>query len=417
MRADLGHSIDVMATHGKIGSPPVDLRPNNDREMQLLIDCARASVEPERAERIRELATAGLNWDRVLKLGQRNGLAPLLYGHLNKICATSVPPGAFEHLRNYFQKNSAFSLLLTGELIRLIKLLNENGIDAIPYKGPALAVKLFGSLALRQFCDLDILVRESDVWEASRLIEAQGFEPDYLIPQKKRAGFVRQDYVQLFRRDAGRTLVELHWGIAPRFFAVRFDADTMWARLEPLSVQGATVFMPCPEDLLLMLCVHGARHGWEKLEAVGSVAELLRRQQDFEWERVWQTSREMHCRHMLMFGLLLAHGLFDVPLPPQAAAMSRSRTLLAMAGNVVRDFCADEVQSRSVSRQFAFHLRLKDSATDQVRHGVGQVLTTTPADWAATRPLGSWSFAYPLVRAIRLARKYGLSNAGFFFAM
>ncbi len=378
--------------------------------MHLLIDCARASVEPDRAERIRELAAAGLNWDRLLTLARRNGLAPLLYWHLQKICAASVPARSFASLRDYFHKNTAFSLLLTGELVRLLKLLNDNGINAVPYKGPAIAVKLYGHLALRQFCDVDILVRKSDVWEATRLIQAQGFEPNVLIPEAMRAAFLRQDYVQMFHRDAGRTLVELHWGIAPRFFAVPFDAGAVWPRLEPMPLQGATVFMPCPEDLLLMLCVHGARHSWDKLEGVCGIAELLRRTPDLDWARVWQRSREMHCRRMVVFGLLLAHGLFDVPLPPEAAAMSRSRTLQAMAGNVVRYFQADAVPSPALSRQIAFHLRLKDRSTDQVRYCARMVLMTTPDDWATVRLPGSLSFAYPLVRAIRLARKYGLST-------
>lgn len=388
-----------------------DLRPHDDRELQVLIDCARASVEAERAERIRELATAGLNWDRLLKLARRNGLAPLLYCHLNRICAASVPAGPFGLLRDYFQKNGAFNLLLTGELVRLLKLLNDNGIAAVPFKGPAVAVKLYGHLALRQFCDLDILVRASDVWEASRLIETQGFEPDFRIPEEKRTALVRRDYVQLFRRDGGRILVELHWGIAPRSFAVQFDADAVWPRLEPLALQGATVLMPCAEDLLLMLCVHGSRHGWEKLEAVCGIAELLRREQDLDWQDVWERSRAMHCRRMLVFGLLLAHGLFDVTLPPQAAVLTRSRTLLAVTGNVVRDFYADEVQSRTFTRQFVLHLRLKDRRTDQVRHCVG-LATPTPDDWATVRLPGSLSFAYPLVRAIRLAGRYASRRAG-----
>jgi hypothetical protein len=388
----------------------VEIGSADDREMHFLIDCARASVEPERAVRMRELAAAGLNWTRLLTLAHRHGLAPLLYWHLRRICAANVPAGPLESLRDYAQKNSALSLLLTAELVRLLKVLHDNGIAAMPYKGPAIAAKLYGSVGLRQFCDLDILVRERDVGEASRLIEAQGFEPDFLIPETMRARFVRQDYVQLFRRDGGRTLVELHWGIAPRYFAVRFDADAVWGRLEPMPLQGATVYMPCPEDLLLLLCVHGARHGWHKLEGVCSIAELLRRTPHFDWDRAWHQSGEMHCRRMLVLGLLLAHRLFEVPVPPQAAAMSRSRMLLAMTRNIVRNFQSDGVPSRTLSDQVAFDLRLKDSCTDQMRLCGRMILMTTPEDWAAVRLPGSLSFVYPLVRAIRLARKHGINN-------
>jgi hypothetical protein len=401
----------MMATLSRTDGLPLDLSPHHDREMQLLIHCGRASVELEKAERIRALVATGLNWGRLLALAQRNGLAPLLYSHLNKICPTSVPAGAFEALRDHFQKNSAFRLLRTGELVRLLESLKDHGIDAVPYKGPALAVKLYGHLALRQFGDLDILVRTSDVWSASHVIEAQGFEPHFRIPEPKRPAFVRLGYVQLFRRDAGRTLVELHWGVVPRFFAVQFDADAVWQRLEPMPLQGATVFVPGSEDLLLMLCVHGAKDCWEKLEWVCSIAELLRHEPGVDWERVWQRSREMHCRRMLAFGLLLAHGLFGVPLPPQMATMSRSRTLRALAGAVVRGSCAGEGPSRPFARRIAFHLRLKDTYGHQARHCVRLALTTTPVDWSTMRLPGPLSFVYPLVRALRLTRKYGVSLA------
>src|SRR5262245_46196730 len=167
----------MVATSGTIGSPPNDLCPR-DREMHFLVGCARASLEPQRADHLRDLASSGLNWERLVTLAHRNGLAPLLYSHLNRICAPLVPGDTFARLRDYFQRNSALSLLLTGELIRLLKCLAENGIDAVPYKGPALAAQLYGHVALRQFCDLDILVRATDVWKASRVIETQGFEPD-----------------------------------------------------------------------------------------------------------------------------------------------------------------------------------------------------------------------------------------------
>ena len=399
-----------METISKTSHLPINLRPIDDHEMELLIHCARASLEPERAERIRALVTAGLNWTRLWNLSQRNGLSPLLYFHLNQTCAASVPPEQIEFLRDYFQKNSAFSVLLTGELVRLLKAFAENGIKAVPYKGPAIAVKLYGNLALRQFCDLDILVRESDVWRASEIIMAQGFEPHFLIPETRQAAFVRLSYVQLFRRDAGRTLIELHWGIAPRFFAVKFDADAFWRRLEPMSLQGTTVLTPCAEDLLLMLCVHGAKDCWEKLEWVCSIAELLGREQNLDWELMFQRARQMHCQRMLVFGLLLAQGLFEVPLPSQAVAFSRSRKLLKIAKQVAQDFCSDEVRARPFSRRLGLHLSLKDNFTDRARHCVRLALTTTPVDWS-TMPLpGPLSFAYPLLRALRLTRKYGLKH-------
>jgi Uncharacterised nucleotidyltransferase len=373
--------------------------------MRLLIECARASIGPERAGRIRELSAGGLDWTRLLTLAERNGLRPLLYSHLSSNCPERVPPETFAFLRDYFQKNAAFNLLLTGELLRLVALLNDHGIEAMPLKGPAIAVMLYGHVRLRQFGDLDILVRAPDVWRASEIFEAQGFEPQYPIPAERRDAYVRQDYARLFHRDGGRTIVELHWGIAERSFGVRFDADAMWSRRQSMTLQGHTVPSPSAEDLMLMLCVHGARHAWDKLEALCSLAELARRE-DLDWTYIWRTARDMRCERMLAFPLWLAYGLLDVSLPREAAALADSRAFHAMANRVVRDFYADVVQSQTPTRQLALKMRLKDSYADCARYGVGLAFTAKPDDWAAVRLRGPLSFGYPLVRAFRRARKH-----------
>ena len=388
-----------------MNSPPVvDLRPHGDRETLLLLDCARATIEPETAGRIQARVADGLNWDRLVALAQRHGLAPLLYAHLSQVCPAQVPAGTLAFLQDYAQKNTAFGVLLTGDLVRLLKVLEKNGITAVPYKGPALALKLYGNVARRQFADLDILVRRRDVWEASRVIEAEGFEAVFPIPSAMRARLLSHAYVRMFHRGSSRTLVELHWDIAEPYWAIRFDADAMWRRLEPMSLPGATAYVPCAEDLLLLLCVHGVRHGSDKLEGIGSVAALLRGTPDLDWDRVWRRAAEMHCRRILAFGLLLAAGLFEVPLPAQAAAVSRSRALLAMAGATVRELVADHPPARTWRRQVAFQMRLKDSRADQARY-CARVLTSGPDDWAMLRLPESLSFVYPLVRVVRLARK------------
>src|SRR6185369_3671884 len=112
--------------------------------MRLLVECARASIDAERAGRIRELAAGGIDWTRLLKLAERNGLRPLLYSHLNAICPGTVPAETFAFLREYFQKNVAFNAMLTGDLLRLLTLLESHGIEAMPFKGPAIAVTLYG---------------------------------------------------------------------------------------------------------------------------------------------------------------------------------------------------------------------------------------------------------------------------------
>lgn len=382
------------------------LRPLDDPETCLLLHCARAEVSAARAIEVRALVAAGLDWDRLLALAARHGLRALLHRHLTRIAAEAMPAAALATLRDYVQKNSAFGVLFTGELLRLLAALEDRGVEALPFKGPAMAQALYGHLALRQFCDLDILVRERDVWRASAVLEAQGFAADTAVPDGRRAGLLRQDYVRLFRRDGGRTIVELHWAVAPRAFAVRFDGDAVWSRLTSMTLQGRTVRMPAAEDLLLMLCVHGSRHNWDKLEHVATIAELVRRHPALDWPAVWQRAEAMHCHRMVAFALLLAHGVCDAPLAPEAAVAWRSRPLRQMARAIVGEARVVDAPALTLGRRTARYLRLKDSYSDRAWAVAREFTTSTPDDWALVDLPGPLSVAYPLVRALRVARKH-----------
>jgi hypothetical protein len=180
----------------------------------------------------------------------------------------------------------------------------------------------------------------------------------------------------------------------------------MWRRLEPMDLQGRTVLLPRAEDLLLMLCVHGSRHVWDKLEGVCCLAELLRSSKDFDWTYTWQRAGEMRCRRMLVIALLLVHGLFDIALPEVADGLSASRSLRRMAEAIARRFSDDGAQPRGFAGSAAIHLRMKDRYLDQVRYCARVALTPTPEDWAAVQLPDRLAFAYPVVRAARVARKH-----------
>src|SRR4029453_15731911 len=152
-----------------------------------------------------------------------------------------------------------------------------------------------------------------------------------------------------------------------------------------------------------------SRHGWDKFEPLAGVAELVRRSPSPAGAAVWRRGDAMHCRRMVAFGLLLAHALFDAPLRPEAAAAWRSNPLRSMARQIVRDGGATDVPAVNLARRTARYLRLKDTFTDRVRSVSREFITSTPDDWALIDLPGPLSVGYPLVRAVRMARKHGFT--------
>ena len=215
-------------------------------EVRLLILCARTRLAPEVAGQIRELLAAELDWNYVIRAALHHGLMPLLCHHLGAVAPEAVLPPAWEHLQRLFHTNACQNLVLTTELLRLLTLFESHGIAAIPYKGPALAVTLYGDLSLRQFDDLDILIGQQDALEAAALLRAQNYRPLFSLPPRKRAIFLRREMA--FVHPNGRNIVELHWGITERHFTFARDAGDFRDRLQPVSLGERTVLGLSPDD-------------------------------------------------------------------------------------------------------------------------------------------------------------------------
>src|SRR5437867_6232608 len=111
-------------------------------EHELLIYSARVCMDSERAERIGVLLQQDIDWAYLFLMARSHGMMPLLYWHLNATCPDAVPTASMDYLRDYFHENAQRNLYLTGELRRLLKLFEAQGISAIPYKGPVLAASV-----------------------------------------------------------------------------------------------------------------------------------------------------------------------------------------------------------------------------------------------------------------------------------
>lgn len=380
-------------------------------EGELLVHCARLEIEADRAERIRELAGSDLDWTRLLALAQRHALIPLLFFHLNRIAPTQVPADQLKRLRDRAQGNAALNVVLTGELVRLLELFEAKQIPAVPYKGPAIGVGIYGNLALRQFADLDILVPQEDVWKATELMIEQGYQAHFVIPPKKQSKFIRLSYVRLFQHETLAITVELHWRLAPRFFGAPFDTSNLWKRSRRLELQGVSVRMPPAEDLLLMLSIHGAKDCWEKLEWVCGVAELLRSANEIDWQRVLTQAKEIRCVKILALGLLLAHELLGAPVPKDVLEQITARARLdGLMAQISARLARHDAPALALTERIRLHLGLKDSLVDKVKYCSRLALTTTPVDWEIVSLPNSASFAYLPLRAFRLLRKYGADD-------
>ena len=138
---------------------------------ELLLACAR--LDADRAARVAAIAAAReVDWDALVRLARPHGMLPLVADALGE--AGVAPPAVRAALERALRDNLRRNVFLTAELFKLLALLEARGVPAVPYKGPALAALLYGNVGLRQFGDLDVLVRARDLGRAKELLLASG---------------------------------------------------------------------------------------------------------------------------------------------------------------------------------------------------------------------------------------------------
>ena len=255
-------------------------------EKQLLACCARTKLTPAVANTIREILARPLDWDYVLWEAEENSTTPLLDRHLSAVAPGAAPAAVQEQLKKTCRANTVRCLYLTAELINILRLFQGQNIPAIPYKGPVLAAQAYGDIALREFEDLDIILRQSDVPKAHEIVVSLGYKPkfDWILSPGAAASLVPGEYN--YRDEPRRAMVELHTEITLRHFPVKPDLDAFIRNLAPVLLSDREILTFTAEDLLPMLCIHGAKDFWERLSWIADVNELIRSHPSLDWDRV-----------------------------------------------------------------------------------------------------------------------------------
>ena len=249
---DTGGTVDIARA-------PAHLSPEN----AFLVLCCRSALRPEESARLRVLAQR-LDWQRVLEAAARHHVIPSLHLALKRHCPEAVPQRVVELLEHRFLENAALAMLLSAETIGVWDALRSEGIDALPFKGVVLSAAVRGNVRERQAGDIDLLIRCTDRLTAARALERRGYR--LTTPLGQRAFPAEPGKYEFHFERTGGPSVELRWRITQRQFAASLDLDFVWGRRVPLALGGRQFSTIAPEDLTLVLCAHGAKHRWSRVQ-------------------------------------------------------------------------------------------------------------------------------------------------------
>jgi len=379
-------------------------------EWKLLLACAHTRLDDAHRDRIRELLQGPVDWGRFISAASRHRLDSLANRHLAVQGAGAIPTDAAVSLETLARSRGHHSLLQAGRLIELVDLFASAGVAAIPYKGPTLGSLAYGNFALRSFVDLDFIVPQRDLLRAAQLLVPRGFQayPDPTAADEARflARFHPGQYA--FVCGVKSLQVELHTENTLRYLPVPLDWEGLGQRYIWVSFGGRQVKTFSVEDTLILLCVHGTKHFWERLSWICDIAELVQAPRGVDWELGQDLARRAGCRRMWLLGLSLANRLLDAPLPATVRAWIEADSQVERLRRQIQGRLAGEERTvRSAPQRLLFRLRSHESLAVSLRQCLRTATCPTEEDWHACK-LPDWAASlYLVLRPWRLLREHG----------
>ena len=205
------------------------------------------------------LGSAGLpSDDRLWPILQRTKLAPLVY--LSRLGVEGrVPPSSWrrQYRSDYLQSlvsHHHYMSATTG----ILNSVSAAGIPAMILRGPRVAELLYDDPGLRPYTDIDMLVPRAQLPDAKAVAMELGFQPPRHGFQD---GFYERNHLHLrYTHVASGIPLEIHWSLDHPFSLHRIDYQALFRSAAAVPLGDAMTLSPAPEDDLLLLAVHLAKH-------------------------------------------------------------------------------------------------------------------------------------------------------------
>jgi Uncharacterised nucleotidyltransferase len=370
-------------------------------EWRVLIECAAANRWPSR---LSALLREQLDWARLQGLADMHGMLPVLIARI-PVSETKAPPEIALSLREQHRAQAALALALMAELFSLQDTFAQSGVHFLVTKGPVLSQRCYGDPGMRQYGDLDLIVFEKDLSRITELMIASGYEPR--VPLKAiEAAKIPGEYV--FRRPDTNLLVEFHTERTFRYHPRRLRLENLFARSVSVEMDGHAVPALCVEDELVLICIHSAKHFWERLMWVADVAALISREPGVNWGRALECAREVGGERMLRLGLRLASQMLEISLPVDIERnVCADRTALRVARQIAGRMPGADAEGLGLFQRALFRIRMRGDLLRGAAYLTRLALSPTEQDWAMGKEENRSWLRDALGRPLRLARKYG----------
>ena len=288
-----------------------------DPLVRLMLDLAKENTSDVQSLKVRLETTDVAALFRLCREHELDGVAA---SHILKHRLLELP----DYWQEAYQKEAAHLGFLKQKAEEICRIMDENGIRMVVLKNGGIMSDMVKDPAACPMEDIDSLVKKSDFRKAHEILADNGFLFEF------RSEYEKEDLEAAFRDGSTEYRIptltgedmwfELAWrAVAGRWIRRDLEPDTDELIRDCYCAPGTKVGILSPEDNLLQVCVHTAKHSYVRAPGLRLHLDVERivAHKDIDWALFLEKVRKAHVKTSTYYSLHLANMLFGTPVPQQ----------------------------------------------------------------------------------------------------
>lgn len=330
-------------------------------------------------------ASSEIDWGHFVELARAHRLLPLIHKHFSSLDSATIPERVKQEAVKAYRATAVRMEFLAARLDEINGRLREANIRFVPWKGPHLAKLAYGDMALRPADDLDFLVHPDDMLGAIDALSALGLRPKLLMKSSTQSRYLAAGYEYIMVSPDSDLHVELTSRPIPPPSPLDGNLLDIWN-----SDSGILT----PERYFIFLCMHGAKHCWDRLIWISDLCAFLSSHPQLSEDLIEDIARATSVQNTLGAAktLMIAAGF-------RPATLKRNSMSPPLSTLVRNSLCAEGLSAWEKTLR---HLSMYSRFIDKVRHVARWLFAPTFSDWEAVDLPSRFQALYWIVRPFRI---------------
>jgi hypothetical protein len=265
----------------------------------------------------------------------------------------------------------ANNILIFNQLAHILKILSAAEVPVILLKGAALGLTVYTEFGDRYMGDVDLLIREEDLFKArTALVNA-----DYEIisePEVPFNPFKSAFTGELQFTQDGLVIIDLHWKLISIEWLdrlIQIDHAALWEAATPIDVEGIPALQLSKIDMINHLCLHLVIHHFAHPTGYKDILQILQQDASFPWNAFVDRVAQFKMRTCCYFPLAAIALAREEVVPARVLQAIRppewQQKIVSLIANPQEGFQGN--LSLSHARSYLLHLTMADHPIDLMK--------------------------------------------------